>query len=389
MEGLFNLQNILTKSEIYIWFLNNLIFNLLLSFIDLSLFLLLFQVKCSKEDKIKIVLTSGMLNCICRIFIVSPYVSIINMIITTIIFKVFFKSSIEKCILVEVLNIMTYVCPEIIISRVLGIIFKDVNTYEIGFLNIKYSFLLMLSILIIRLIIITIIKHKKIVLDLKDNLSYENKFNLVSISLIGCILVLLNILELDFHNTNFLYVIFTINIISLVIYFCISIKSIIKIAILEEQYNKIHTLESYNKTLSIMYDNIRGFKHDFSNFVQALDGYVKTNDIDGIRTMSEGILKDCISTNNLEILDPDIINNSAIYSLITNKYYLAQEQDIVMNIEVMIDLKEINISNYDLCRILAILLDNAIEAASKCIENKIINLKLLKDFKANRKLIII
>lgn len=389
MERLLNLQNMFVESKTYVLIFNNLIFNLLFSYIDVLIFWHIFQIKKTNVDKIKIVLISGIINFISGLIIVSPYVRIINLIITIILFKLIFKNSIEKCILGGALNIMTSVCPEILFSKLFCLIFKEVTNYKVGFYNIKYAFCVLMSILIVRTIILYILKNRKIILDIKENLSYENKNIVITISIISCTLIFLNILQIDIANINFLYTIFTLNIISLVMYFCISLKSILKIAILEEQYNKIHTLESYNKTLSIMYDNIRGFKHDFSNFVQALDGYVKTNNIDGIRSMSEGILKDCISTNNLEILDPSIINNSAVYSIITNKYYLAQEQDIIMNIEVMVDLKEINISNYDLCRILAILLDNAIEAASKCEGKRIINLKLKKDFKVNRKLIII
>lgn len=59
-----------------------------------------------------------------------------------------------------------------------------------------------------------------------------------------------------------------------------------------------------------------------------------------------------------------------------------------MNIEFMIDLNEVNINTYELCRILGILLDNAIEAAKQCGE-KVINVRFLKDYKANRKLIIV
>lgn len=389
MKILLNLQNTLGKSVTYIWLFNNLIFNFLFSYIDVLMFIHLFKINVSKSKEIKFVLISTMINFISKLIIVSPYVQIINLIFTIILFKLLFKNSIEKCILGGTLNIMTKICPEILFSKILCIFFRDVKNYAIGFYNVKYAFSLMLCIVIIRIIILFFVKHKKIVLDIKESLSYESKYMIITVSTISCMLLFLNIIQLDVDDTNFLYTTFTLNIISLVIYFCISLKSIVKIAMLEEQYNKIHTLESYNKTLSIMYDNIRGFKHDFSNFVQALDGYVKTKDIDGIRKMSEGILKDCVSTNNLEILDPSIINNSAIYSLITNKYYLAQEEDIIMNVEVMIDLKEINISNYDLCRILAILLDNAIEAASKCERERIVNLKLLKDLKVNRKLIII
>lgn len=389
MERLLNVKNILRGSELYIWIFNNLIFNFVFSYIDLLMFVCLFKINITKSDKIKFVTISGIVNVISKFIIISPYVRIINLLFTIVLFKLFFRNSIEKCILGGILNVMTTVCPEILFSKALSMIYTEVKTYSIGFYNVKYAFLLMSAIVITRLAILFFIKRKKIVLEIQEHLSYENKYTIITVSTISCLLIFLNVLEIDVHDTNFLYTVFVLNIISIVIYFCVSLKSIVKIAILEEQYNKIHTLESYNKTLSIMYDNIRGFKHNFSNFVQALDGYVKTNDIEGIRTMSEDILKDCISTNNLEILDPNIINNSAIYSLITNKYYLAQEQDIVMNIEVMVDLKEINISNYDLCQILAILLDNAIEAASKCEGEKIINVKLLNDLRVKRKLIII
>ena len=88
------------------------------------------------------------------------------------------------------------------------------------------------------------------------------------------------------------------------------------------------------------------------------------------------------------ILDPKIINNPAVYSIITNKYYKAQEENIRMNMEIMLDFNDLNISTYELCRILGILLDNAIEAAKMC-EEKIINIQVRRDFKVKRNLIII
>ena len=123
-----------------------------------------------------------------------------------------------------------------------------------------------------------------------------------------------------------------------------------------------------------MYDSIRGFRHDFSNFVQALEGYVEVNDINGIKAMSRDILKDCSEVSSLECLNPKVINNPAIYSILSNKYYNAKKENIDINIEMFTDLTKIKISTYELCRILAILLDNAIEAAREC-DNKIINVK--------------
>lgn len=59
-----------------------------------------------------------------------------------------------------------------------------------------------------------------------------------------------------------------------------------------------------------------------------------------------------------------------------------------MNIEVMTDLTKMEITSYELCKILAILLDNAIEAAKQT-EEKIVNVRMLRDFRMNRDLVII
>ena len=42
--------------------------------------------------------------------------------------------------------------------------------------------------------------------------------------------------------------------------------------------------------------------------------------IEGIKNMSKSLLKDCKNVNNMGILDPKIINNPAVYSIITTKY---------------------------------------------------------------------
>lgn len=156
----------------------------------------------------------------------------------------------------------------------------------------------------------------------------------------------------------------------------------------QKQTIKIHVLESRNRTLSVMYDNMRGFKHDFSNFVQALDGYAKTNDIEGVKLMCESLTKDYKKINNMELIGTNILNNSAVGCILTNKYFTALQENITVNIECLIDLAETRKYSYEFCRILSILLDNAIEAAKQSAE-KIINIKIFKDAKVNRKLIII
>jgi len=174
----------------------------------------------------------------------------------------------------------------------------------------------------------------------------------------------------------------------LIAYFCFTFYSISRTNKLEAVTQELEEAKLYNKTLSELCDNIRGVKHDFNNIVQAIGGYISTNDIDGLKTYYNGLLQDCQKINNLTCLDPELINNPAIYSLLTFKYHDSDEKGIKMNLDVFNDLKNLNIKPYELTRILGVLLDNAIDASSEC-EDKIINVIFRKDNKANRDLIII
>lgn len=137
-----------------------------------------------------------------------------------------------------------------------------------------------------------------------------------------------------------------------------------------------------------LYDNIRGFKHDFNNIVQAIGGYLSADNLEGLRAYYKDLLEECQINNNLAVLNPELINNPAIYSLLADKYYKAEKASIKLNLEVMADLSNLNIKVYELSRILGVLLDNSLEAAAKC-ENKLVNVIFRNDKKHNKVLIII
>lgn len=110
--------------------------------------------------------------------------------------------------------------------------------------------------------------------------------------------------------------------------------------------------------------------------------------MEGLRIYYSQLLGDCEKVNNLYTLSPEVINNPAIYSLLTSKYHKADELGITIHLEVFLNLNELNMKIYEFTRVLGILMDNAIEAAYEC-ENKIINVEIRKDFKVNRQVLII
>ncbi len=174
---------------------------------------------------------------------------------------------------------------------------------------------------------------------------------------------------------------FTITtIICLTLFFIINMISLLRTKKLEQIQKELDAEKLYNKTLTVLHDNLRGFKHDFDNIVQSIGGYISLNDMEGLKKYYSHLFEDCKQSNNLNILNPQIINNPSIYSLLTQKYFIATEKGIKMNVEVFTDLSNINFNIYELSRILGILLDNAIEAAQYT-DEKLIEVELRSNTK--------
>lgn len=139
----------------------------------------------------------------------------------------------------------------------------------------------------------------------------------------------------------------------------------------KQALEELEKLKLHNKTLELLYDNVRIFRHDFFNIMQSIDGYIKTNDMASLEKYYREIKKECDGLNNLSFLNPDFIDEPAIYNLIGAKYYKAEEANISLDMHFFLKISSLKISPYTLSRILGILLDNAIEAASVSPEKKI------------------
>lgn len=141
---------------------------------------------------------------------------------------------------------------------------------------------------------------------------------------------------------------------------------------------KTKELEYENKRLQNCYDSVCAFRHDFFNIVQAMGGYVEAKDIVGLEEMYHTLAEECQEINEEQAINKNIINNPAIYNLISQKYNIAKEYNIKMKVEVLIDLNNLNVNKFDLVRILGILIDNAIEAAKKS-EERIVSVEFKYD----------
>lgn len=120
-------------------------------------------------------------------------------------------------------------------------------------------------------------------------------------------------------------------------------------------------------------DSTRTFRHDFNNIMQAIGGYIKTNNMYDLKEYYNKLVPECFRVNNLYRFHSKLMKNAAIYSIVSSKYNLAEQKNVKMSLNILIDLNLIHLDTYNFSKILGILLDNAIEASSET-ESKIVNL---------------
>ena len=173
---------------------------------------------------------------------------------------------------------------------------------------------------------------------------------------------------------SFLFTFIFLNIFILVVL----VMLIVQTSDLKKAKDTIDYEQKSYASLSHSYDSIREFKHDFSNIMQSIGGYLFTDDLDGLKIYYSSIFKECEELKKLAILNKDVLNSPPVLSLITEKYYKAKELGIEFNIEVFIDFTTLHMDIYEFTRILGIFLDNSIEAAEKS-SKKIINILITKD----------
>lgn len=386
MEILQTIYNVLTTQNER---LTNIIISPLL-FIETYLYMLNFinilKISASRTQKMLYVFLFSFIAIFSIFIIPSPYYTFINIAICPILVFFVFKTTVMKSILAEIIIYalsLLFGTPLILIfTYIFKIPSSLVSTiplyricYTVFFFILLYVFYIILE------------KQKFNSIPLVRLTKSNTKILLINF--ITGILAIAIQLYIEFAYVDYIpFYLIILGTLILLIYFIISLYSLIRTNKLELTKEQLEKEKLYNQTLTVLYDKIRGFKHDFNNIVQGIGGYISTNNMDGLREYYSQVLDDCQKVNNLALLSPDVINNPAIYSLITAKYHKAMEHGIKIDLEVFMDLTNINMKIYLLTRVLGILIDNAIEAAKDCEEKEII-ITFRKDIQKNKQLFII
>jgi len=341
------------------------------TYIIMSLFLTILNIPANKKNKTLYVILSSSIPIVSSFMMSSPLYTFVtyfaSFILTILLFKVTpLKSIVALVSSVAIFGIISSLIlnPYIKLLNINAEIMSSIPIYNIGFL---------LSIYIIDYILILILRRRKFKINLFDDIDKKNK-RVVFVNFIFGILTLALQVYITVYYIDKLPILITfLSCISLLAYLIISIYSLTRVMKLTLTTRKLESAEEYNKTLHILHDNVRGFKHDFDNIVTTIGGYIRTDDMEGLKNYYLELEDDCQRVNNLYSLNPEVINNPGIYNLLTNKYHEANSKDIKVNMTFLLDLSTLKMKIYEFARILGILLDNAIEASNEC-EEKIINI---------------
>ncbi len=356
------------------------------AYIGMLLFTTILNFKGSKKQNLQYVLFLSIIGFIIRIIFGNPLATYLIMLFKLFLIIKVFKTDFTKALLAIILQYSTTILLEYIFSKVYYVLFG--TTWD-TLLNIPIFRITITSLIYLCVYSISkICKHFNFNIALFETMNKKSK----TIVLTNCILAIIVIVSqfylINFYSTNLPLIVTLLNIFILIAYFIISFISFTKINQLEETEMNLQETKLYNKTLTILHDNIRSFRHDFANIVSGIGGYVQTNDLEGLKNYYSQLLEDCQNTNNLSALTPELINNPAIYNVLATKYHKADEQGIKINLEVFLDLNTLKIKIYDFTRILGILMDNAIEATKEC-DEKVINLIIRNEQNKNRQVVII
>ncbi|APC81828.1 sensor histidine kinase [Clostridium botulinum] len=143
---------------------------------------------------------------------------------------------------------------------------------------------------------------------------------------------------------------------------------------LRREIEEKNEIEEYSHIIEDMYSETRRFKHDYINMLSPLKEYIDNEDIEGLSEFFYNNVIDMdknIKWSNSNIDKLKYIKVSGLKAILSTKLIKASSMNIDINVHIVEDIDYIHMNIMDLCRIIGILMDNAIEASGECEAPKI------------------
>ena len=386
MEVLNNFWNALSTENLLLFKVISIPCYFLEVYLMFKLFTITLKTTYTKNQLFIYIFSVSIVSTICSFFIPEPYNVFINYTFIFVLLLKTFHYSILQAIAAIIIPFSIFGLVGSLLTnpfmKLFQITYNDIAKIPI------YHFIYLLFVYLFIFFILIILKNIKIGKWFNTNFNKKTKITIFINLILGILTLSIQALLNFYYSYNIPLLFSFFNFSLLFAYFFISFSSLAKAMKLDVTTRNLENAESYNNSLSILYDNVRGFKHDFDNMVNIIGGYIQVNDIEGLKKYYNSLEKDCSTMRNVQMLNPNIINNPGIYNLIVSKYKKASDLSISINFEFFFDFNNLHMPIYEFSRVLGILLDNAIEAAKDC-EDKRINLIFRESKKQHVQIVIV
>ena len=121
------------------------------------------------------------------------------------------------------------------------------------------------------------------------------------------------------------------------------------------------TLRESVENLGALNDRLRMDRHDYLNHLQVVYGLMELEEYDEMNAYLRKVYKELLKTGKAIKTSKPAIN-----ALLAAKMAECEEKGIEFLVEVKSDLKDVGIEDWELCKVLSNLIDNAVRAAEEC-----------------------
>ena len=138
-------------------------------------------------------------------------------------------------------------------------------------------------------------------------------------------------------------------------------------------------LQEYTNEIVNLYNEIKGFRHDYAGMLTSLHMAIQTGNISEVERIYQEVLVDAnlnLRSDKYTVFELNNVGDSALRSVMTETIFKAREYHINLIFEVKEKIGKFPIKLLDIVRISSILLNNAIEGASESKE-RIVHISLV------------
>lgn len=138
-------------------------------------------------------------------------------------------------------------------------------------------------------------------------------------------------------------------------------------------------LQKYTDEIVSLYNEIRGFRHDYGGMLASFQSAIHTGDIKEVERIYQEVLVNAnlqLRSDKYTYFDLNNVGDSALRSVMTQTLFKARDYNIELTFEVKDFVKPLPIKLLDLVRMTSVLLNNAIEGAAESYQ-KTMNVSLV------------